>query len=273
MLAAGSCNPVRAGDRSYWNGSPPCGRLPGMPHSPASIHHSLRLVHDERTRRAATPGLAERVQAVKAYQQRRFAHTYADMLASPRYRPASQFFLGELYGPGDFHVRDQQFARVVPALTRIFPQDIVRTVAMLAQLHGLSEQLDSAMGEALDSEPVSALAYGAAWQATGQHSKRTEQIALTVQVAGSLDLITQRRWIRSSLRLMRSAAQAAGLGKLQTFLEAGFDAFKAMNGAAEFIAAIEEREQRLAAALFDAKVKPSRAGGLPQDVLALLPPE
>lgn len=243
-----------------------------MPLSPPTIHHSLRLVHDERTRRAATAGLAEHVHAIKAYQQRRFSHTYADMLASPRYRPASQFFLNELYGPGDFHVRDQQFARVVPTLTLIFPQDIVRTVAMLAQLHALSERLDSAMGEALDSEPITALAYALAWQATGHRSDRTEQIALTVRVASSLDLITQRPWIRGSLRLMRGAALAAGLGKLQTFLESGFDAFESMNGAAGFIAAIEEREQLLAGALFDANLDLRSAGALPQDVLSLLPP-
>jgi hypothetical protein len=244
-----------------------------MPLSPASIHHSLRLVQDERTRRAATAGLAERVQAIKAYQQQRFAHTYADMLASERYRPASQFFLDELYGPGDFHVRDQQFARVVPTLTRIFPTDIVRTVAMLAQLHALSERLDSAMGDVLDHQPVTALAYALAWQATGHRSDRTEQIALTVRVAGSLDLITQRRWIRGSLRLMRTAAQAAGLGKLQAFLEAGFDAFKAMDGAAGFIAAIEQREQLLANALFDADIKLKRASALPPDLMVLLPPD
>ena len=78
-----------------------------MPLTPASIHHSLDQVQAERTRRAGTPGLAARVEAVKAYQQRRFAHTYADMLASPRFRPASQFFLNELYGPGEL--------RAVPA--------------------------------------------------------------------------------------------------------------------------------------------------------------
>ena len=244
-----------------------------MPLSPDSIHHSLRLVHDERTRRAATAGLGERVQAIKAYQQQRFAHTYADMLASKRYRPASQFFLDELYGPGDFHVRDQQFARVVPTLTRIFPNDIVRTVAMLAQLHALSERLDSMMGEALSREPVTALAYAQAWQATGHRSDRNEQIALTVRVAGSLDVFTQRRWIRGSLRLMRSAAQAAGLGKLQAFLEAGFDAFKAMDGATAFIAAIEEREQLLAAALFDTDINTNRARAMAPDLLARLPPD
>jgi len=50
----------------------------------------------------------------------------------PRYGPAAHFFLEELYGPRDFADRDTQFARVVPALVRLFPREIVATVAILA---------------------------------------------------------------------------------------------------------------------------------------------
>ena len=46
--------------------------------------------------------------------------------------------LDELYGPQDFSDRDAQFARVVPALVRLFPQELVETVAVLARLHALS---------------------------------------------------------------------------------------------------------------------------------------
>ncbi len=56
--------------------------------------------------------------------------------------------------------------------------------------------------------------------------------------------------MRSSLRLMRGPAQAAGLGDLQRFLEAGFEAFGAMKGAQAFLGWIGERERALAAALF-----------------------
>ena len=72
---------------------------------------------------------------IKGYQHRRFSQTYADMLAHPRFGDAARFFLDDLYGPGDFSLRDEQFAKVVPALVRLFPRDIVQTVLSLGRLH------------------------------------------------------------------------------------------------------------------------------------------
>ena len=82
---------------------------------------------------------------VKRYQHRRFQHTYADLLASPRYARSARFFLDDLYGPEDFTRRDEQFARVVPGLMRLFPRELVGTVMSLGELHALSEQFDTAM--------------------------------------------------------------------------------------------------------------------------------
>ncbi|HET6599086.1 MAG TPA: hypothetical protein VFG60_03910 [Burkholderiaceae bacterium] len=188
------------------------------------------------------------------------------MLAAPRYAAASRFFLEELYGPGDFTQRDAQFARVVPALARIFPQEIVETVATLASLHALSESLDSGMGAHLAQPQVDAATYVAAWQATARADERERQIALTLEVAASLDHLTRKPLIRNSLRLMRGTARATGLGDLQQFLETGFDTFRAMDGAQEFISIVEVRERSLCRTLFAAKLG---TGGDPvlQDVL------
>lgn len=210
----------------------------------------LSAVSLERARRDKSPELAARVQAIKHYQQRRFAHTYADLLASPRYGPAARFFMDELYGPQDFTRRDSQFARVVPALVLLFPRQIVEMVNTLGELHALSEALDSRMGKAFQGKVVDAPAYGGAWRATGGVAKRNRQIALTLQVGAALDALTRKPLLRGSLHLMRGPAQAAGLKELQQFLEAGFDTFKALQGATEFLALVNEREKRLAAALF-----------------------
>ena len=56
----------------------------------------------------------------------------------------------------------------------------------------------------------------------------------------------------NALRLMRCTALVAGLTKVQRSLEAGFDVFRAMKGAEEFIALIDSRERALADALFAA---------------------
>src|SRR6058998_1604614 len=98
---------------------------------------------------AGSRQLDARVRLLKAYQQRRFARTYADLLATARYGAASRFFLEELYGPTDFDERDAQFVRVVPALVRLFSHEIIATVSTLAQLHALSETLDSTMAQLL----------------------------------------------------------------------------------------------------------------------------
>ncbi|MCL4699742.1 MAG: hypothetical protein KJ023_22235 [Burkholderiaceae bacterium] len=109
-----------------------------------AILASLAEVARERQRRAADPALGERVRALKQHQQQRLRGTHADLLASPRYRQSALFFLEELYGPADFVQRDAQFARVVPAITRLFPREVVGTVLALAQLHALqrAQQLE-----------------------------------------------------------------------------------------------------------------------------------
>ena len=219
----------------------------------ALILGHLETVEHERRLRAASPELHARVQALKAYQQRRFAHTYADLLATPRYGAAARFFLDELYGPSDFSHRDAQFARVVPALVRLFPRDVVATVATLAGLHALSERLDSAMAHALAGAEVDAAAYVKAWRAIGHARDREQQVALTLDVGRDLDALTRKPLLRHSLRMMRGPARAAGLSALQGFLESGFDTFLAMRGAQEFLGTVSTREHALLNALFDAE--------------------
>ncbi len=212
----------------------------------------LQTVAAERARRDASPALAQGVLSLKRYQHRRFAKSYADLLVSPRYGPASRFFLEELYGPSDFSQRDAQFARVVPAIVRLFSEDIIDTVRTLAELHALSETLDSETASHLVDSQVDAPAYIRAWQLTGRAAQRERQIVLTLAVGESLDRLTRNPLVRHSLRMMRGPARAAGLGELQGFLETGFDTFKAMRGAQEFLRDIGTRERALARTLFAA---------------------
>ena len=212
----------------------------------------LAEVARERGRREADPAHAQRVGLIKQYQHARFASTYADLLASPRFGQAATFFLNDLYGPHDFTQRDAQFARIVPALVRLFPREIVHTVEALAALHALSERLDAAMAEALPEEAqyANALSYGRAWRAIGRADEREQQIGLMLAVGESLDQYTRKPLMRHTLRLMRVPAQAAGMAALQQFLETGFDTFAQMRGAAPFLQTIAQRERGLAEALF-----------------------
>ncbi len=221
------------------------------------ILHQLQAVAAERQRRRQDPALGRRVQAVKAYQHARFMMTYTDLLADPRYAGAARFFLDDLYGPRDFTQRDDQFARVVPAMGRLFSVEIVLTVQSVAQLHALSERLDSLMAQALQGAVVDGAPYGQAWRQVGEPAERERQIALMVAVGEALDRYTHKPLLRHTLRLLRGPAQAAGLGALQEFLERGFDTFRAMRGAGHFLGLVAQRERELAAALFAGADGPS----------------
>ena len=238
----------------------------------ARILEHLAAVDAERRRRASAPALGHAVDTMKIYQQARFARSHADLLADARHGAAARFFLDELYGPRDFAGRDAQFARIVPALVRLFPRDIVETVEALAGVHALSERLDSAMGAHLGAAPVDRVAYVRAWQATGEPVARGRQIELVMRVGRALDRHTRSRVLRATLKAMRGPAKAAGLASLQAFLEAGFDAFGAMRGAGEFLAVIEAREAALVRRLFEpAAVADAIAGPVRGDPLEQLP--
>lgn len=231
-----------------------------LPEGQAILEH-LREVAHERHRRLLDPTLAQHTQAIKDYQHRRFARTYADLMAMPRYARAARFFLDDLYGPHDFSDRDDQFARIVPGLVRLFPREIVSTVQSLAELHALSERLDSQMAALVATLPVDAEHYVRAWQATGHVQERGRQIDLMLRVGQALERYTRNPMLRHSLRLMRGPARAAGLGALQSFLETGFDTFREMNGAADFLRTVADRERALAAALFAATAVPGVTQG------------
>lgn len=213
-----------------------------------AILDSLDAVARERERRA-DPGLAARCAQLKHFQQQRFRLSYADLLATPRYAGAAGFFLDELYGPRDFTRRDAQFQRIVKPLVRLFPAEVIDTVAQLARLHALSESLDTRMALHL-TDGFAPADYVAAWIAVGDAEGRAQQIRLTLGVGRSLDVYTRKPLLRGMLHMMRKPAALAGLAELQQFLECGFDTFKAMRGAAAFLETIHHREEVWAATLF-----------------------
>lgn len=231
-----------------------------MPPISQSIHSHLMQVSELRRTQDADPDLAERVRAIKQHQHERFSHDYADLLCSPRYEAAIRFFLHDLYGPADFGDRDAQFGRIVPAMTRLLPAEVMHTVAELAELHALSESLDQQMALSLESDTVDARSYRAAWQLVGRGTDRERQLALLVSIGGSLDRHTRTPWLATTLRLMRGPAKVAGLSRLQAFLENGLAAFAAMGGAQEFLDTVSANERCLVSELYSVptREKPSQ---------------
>jgi hypothetical protein len=208
---------------------------------------------DLRAARAADPEPAD-FPRLKEWQAARLAGTYADLLASPRHRPAAEFFLSDLYGPKDFRSRDEELARVVPIMVHVLPAKALMTLLEAVKMDTLSESLDSAMVMALRKlgrqKAIDWPAYVAAYRACGRRKDRELQIALIDRIGKTLDRLTRMSLIHFSLKLMSGPAHIAGLGDLHSFLQRGFDAFSYMKGADEFLAIVTERETALMKDLF-----------------------
>ena len=141
---------------------------------------------------------------VKHVQSRRFAGSYADLLAAPATQAAARFFLEELYGERDYSERDAQFARIAGALQKLFPAQVTATALMLAQLHASTETLDHAMAQAwLATGPAhtNAARYLQAWRSVGQRPEREAQLAGVLAIGQELDRLTRT----PGLRLMEIA--------------------------------------------------------------------
>lgn len=215
------------------------------------ILEQLGLVNFERVCRESDAGFAIKVALVKRYQLARLTATYEDLLQDPRYADACRFFLNDLYGLEDHSLRDAQFARIVPALSRLFPADVVTTVESLARLHAVSERLDSEMARHVMGPVLAPADYARAWKRTGQFELRALQLDLLLAVGSAMQLYTKRPWMRHVLRSMRGPANIAGLAALQNFLERGFEIFSSMPEADKFLLQIAQRETRYARLLFD----------------------
>ena len=113
------------------------------------IRQAVAEVEQLRQENLAAPRIGAAVGSVKAFQSRRFAGTYSDLLAGGPYAAAARFFLEELYNDRDYAERDAQFARIAGAMEKLFPRDVAETAAALAELHALTESLDHAMATAM----------------------------------------------------------------------------------------------------------------------------
>jgi hypothetical protein len=208
----------------------------------ARVIEMRRLLHTD-------PAVNERWLAVKHWQAERLARTYPDLLGSKRYRPACEFFLQELYGAKDFEARDSEALRVVPKLARMLPERAVETMALAVELDETSESLDARLAQAIRL-PVDAQGYARAYRETGTLAERQLQIETIDRIGRTLEKLARIPLLSGMLHMMRAPAEAAGFGHLHRFLQNGFDAFKGMGPAGEFLGTIRSRETALMHALF-----------------------
>ena len=228
------------------------------------ISKRLDEVQRLRARIHAAPMIEQDRRVLRAWQAERMARTYADLLAQPRYEPATRFFLDEVYGAKGYPMSDEEVKRILPAMSKLLPDYALSSVEAAIELDWLSERLDSALASELraaqddpdDPLDISAAAYARAYRATGESEERERQFVLLCEIGHQLDRLAAKPLIGTTLQLMRGPATLAGLQRLQAFLEQGFRAFQKMEGADEFLDVIAHRERLISEQLYAGRTRP-----------------
>ena len=206
------------------------------------------------------PDAARKRLLLREWQAARLSRSYPDLLASERFGKAAHFFLTDLYGPKDFSSRDEEVERIMPLMLSILPLSALQTLSLAIEVDALTEALDAAMVVELEKagaiDAIDAEAYASAYRAVGRQLDRERQIDLIQSTGEALDRLAKKPLLTTLLRLMRAPAHLAGLGDLHEFLESGFDAFRHMGDAHEFLDIIETRERRVLENLFSGAARP-----------------
>jgi hypothetical protein len=220
----------------------------------ADLKRFLAEARDLRLAAAADPVRGQRRDRLRAWQAARLAKTHADLLASPQFNIAATFFLSDLYGPKDFSERDTEMEKVLPIMTTMLPVSGLRTLLLAVEVDALSERFDAEMvavlGKRLDQDGLTMDDYAAAYRQVGDRDGRELQIRLIGETGEALDALAHKTFAGAALKLMHGPAQLAGLGELHAFLERGFNAFRSLRRADEFLETIVQRERELMVSLF-----------------------
>lgn len=225
---------------------------PGLGNAARLIDQLRKL---EKPPAAEEGALDPQMKLLRAWQTERLKRTYADLLADPRYRPATTFFLRDIYGARDFSQRDQAIEQVYRSMHRLLPESMLHTLTLGMQLNELTKLLDRELLDALVNklgvtDSIAPELYTEAYRICDNYDERSRQIDLIVEVGQGIDRLVHIPLVGMTLRLARRPAEWAGWGEFYDILARGYEAFKGMDGADAFLSTIERRERWILEQIF-----------------------
>ncbi len=199
--------------------------------------------------------LSPEMQLLRQFQAERLKETYADLMESERYGRTTQFFLTDIYGAKDFSQRDADAEEAYNSMRKYLPDRLLTTMGKAVELNRLTKELDEQMLHILinDLDMTDELTpemYAEAYRIQDNYDERVTQLDLIMDIGQGVDNLTRIPMIGLILRASRRPARRAGWEALQDFLGTGFQTFKQMGGADEFLGIVAERERRILDQIF-----------------------
>ena len=210
------------------------------------LQHSEALQHQA----VIGPELDPRLALLRAWQSRRLAQTYADLLADPQYRPACLFFLSDIYAPRDFSQRDHDAERMHAFLMRVVPAPMLQLLTEVIRLNTLTNELDRRLADILAdqlgvTDTVTLDLYAEGYRRCANSAERHRQIDLLLSVVAQVGEGARLPGVGWALKLARGPARRAGWVELYSFLERGYGVFRQIRDLPAFVGTIERRERSI----------------------------
>ena len=204
------------------------------------------------------------VALLRAWQSRRLARTYQDLLDDERHRPACEFFLDDIYGPYDFSQRDHDIEQMYAFTRRFVPDTMLRPLAVTVELHQLSETLDRKLLDVLlnqlsVTDAITPELYAEGYRLCDNYATRVYQIELIEEICERIDGIVRNPLTGPTLSVAKRPLRSSGHVALVNFLERGYTSFKHMHGSQHFRATIKQRELSLLDRMYAGEVNPFEA--------------
>jgi len=219
------------------------------------VLYELQRMQDNRPEYISPEELEPRLERLRAWQSKRLAATYTDLLAEPQFNPACSFFMSDVYAARDLSQRDRDFERLHDMLARLLPAHMLHLLKSAIQLNQLSNALDQALLQAIFYKPgavdeITPELYAEGYRICGNYEARFVQIDLLVDILREVGEGSHLPLVGFALRLARAPAQRFGWFELYDFLARGYTAFKQMHDVDRFVSTIEKREIRILDAIF-----------------------
>lgn len=216
---------------------------------------ALLDIEKMRHARIETSGLDPKEALLRAWQSRRLATTYADLLEHPRFAPACRFFLDDLYGPRDFSQRDYDLNRMYEFAQTFVPAALIQPLARTVELHFMTHRLDAQLLQALVeklgvTDKITIALYAEGYRVCDNYAERARQIDMIVEIGELLEKLVRVPLVDAAVKVARGPARRAGWVELTDFLERGYEAFRHMKGATLFLGSVRQREMRILDKIF-----------------------
>lgn len=190
--------------------------------------------------------LPDLLDPIRKEQVSRLKETYKDFMESEEYVKITDYFFSQIYDTQYKDKRDAAFNQLYEKMVSVVGKKRIKRVSELKELNELTDDLDIGLTEIhmerYPNQEVRRESFEHCYFLQNRLDDRKRQIQLLVETTGFFHKLAHIPFLSFVIKPTRLAAKAMGIEHLMHFFMQGYDAFKTVDDASEFLNAVRKRE-------------------------------